>query len=453
MSDQAVELSDLAARIVERARALGADVAEASARAGWELSARVRLGEAELVEEAGTRGVSLRVMRDGRVAMTATSDLSDAGVERCVQDAIALLELSQPDPAAGPADPALLCAPPHPDLETWDGALEGLTADEALRRATRAERAALASDARLKLSEGATFARATGESALVLSSGFVGTQRGSYASLVVSPVVEDEGGKRRRGHYWTGGRHLDQLEDDEAVGREAARRTLAKLGARKIPTCEVPVVFDPDVARSLVGTLAGCVLGGAIWRKQSYLEGREGTEVASPLVTIVDDPLIPRAPGSRPFDGEGLRSRRNVVVDAGVLKTYLLDSYSARKLSRESTASGSRHGASVGPGTTNLLLQAGAQTRDQIVSSTKRGLYVTEMMGFGFNALTGDYSRGASGFWIEDGKFAYPVSEVTVSSNLDAMLKAIDAVGDDLELKTSTAAPTLRVASMTIAGT
>jgi PmbA protein len=453
VKDAREELLDLAGRVVESALGAGADVAEASTRAGWELSARIRLGEPELIEEAGHRSVALRVIRAQRVAMTSTSDLSPAGLERCVADAIALAELSEPDPFAGPADKELLAQPPHPDLDLYDAGVEAIDADAAIRLAIEGERAALGSDPRLTLSEGATFSRTTSSSALVLSNGFRGALRGSYASLVVSPVVEDEGGKRRRGHYWTAQRHLNRLEDAAAVGREAARRTLAKLGARKVETCEAPVVFDPDVARSIVSTFAGCILGGALWRKSSYLVEREGTQVASALVTLVDDPLLPQAPGSRPFDGEGLPSRKNVVVKGGVLEGFLLDSYSARKLGRASTASAGRSGGSIGASTTNFILEAGTKTHDQIVRETARGLYVTDMMGFGFNPITGDFSRGASGFWIENGEFAFPVSEVTISANLDAMLKAIDAVGDDLELKTSTAAPTLRIASMTIAGT
>jgi len=447
------KLLELASELVDRAKSGGADVAESTARAGWELSARVRLGEPELVEEAGHRGVSLRVIKNQRVATTSTSDLTADGISRCVADALMLVELSEPDPFAGPADPNELCQEPHPDLELYDPEVEKITADVAVARATLAERAALDFDPRITLSEGATFSRTMGASARVLSSGFRGAYRGSYVSLVVTPVAEDEGGKRRRGHYWTARRHLSELEDDTAVGREAARRTLAKLGARKVATCEVPVVFDPDVSRSILGTFAGCILGGSIWRKSSYLIGREGTEVASPLVSIVDDPLMPRAPGSRPYDGEGLRSRRNVVVDRGVLKTYLLDSYSARKLGKSSTASAAVAGGSIAPSTSNFILAAGDRDPELIIASTPKGLYVTEMMGFGFNAITGDFSRGAAGFWIENGKLGHPVSEVTISSNLDDMLKGIDAVGKDLDTKTSTAAPTFRIAKMTLAGT
>ena len=452
MSDDDKILMDLAGRVVEKALAQGATVAEASAGSGWELSTRVRLGEVELVEEAGTRSLSLRVIRDGRVAMTSTSDLTPAGIARCIDDAIELAELSEVDLFAGPAEANLLAAPPYADLDLFDPKVAEVDANEALGIAKTAEAAALAFDKRLTLSEGASFSRVTSTRALVLSSGFSGLTRGSYASLTVSPVAEDTDKKRRRGYYWTAKRHLAELESPEAVGEEAARRTLAKLGSRKVPTTEAPVVFEADIARSIIGTLAGCLVGSAVWRKSTYLLERENTRIASELVSIVDDPLIPRAPGSRPFDGEGLRSRENRVVESGVLKTFLLDCYSARKLNRASTASASRAGGAIGPSTTNFILRAGKTSRDEIVSSVKRGLYVTEMMGFGFNPITGDFSRGASGFWIEDGKLAFPVSEVTISSTLDQILQNIDAVGDDLDLKTSTASPTFRTASMTIAG-
>jgi PmbA protein len=451
-NDDLTVLQDLAESVVARARKAGADVAEVGARRGYDLSVRVRLGQPELVEEAGHRGISLRVIREQRVATTATSDLTPSGIDRLISDAIELVELSEADPFAGPALPEELTRPPFPELELFDPSIDGIDAGRALELAELCERHALGFDPRLKLSEGATFSRSSGVSVMVLSSGFSGAHRSSYASLSVAPVVEDEGGKKRRGHYWTGARHFSGLEAADAVGEEAARRTLRKLGARKVPTAEAPVVFDPDVARSLIGSFAGCILGGALWRKASYLLEREGTEVASPLVTLVDDPLILRAPGSRAFDGEGLASRKNLVVEAGVLKTFLLDGYSARKLGKRSTGSAARSGGSIGPSTTNFHLLAGSTPKDELVRSTPSGLYVTELMGFGFNALTGDFSRGAAGFWIEQGEFAFPVSEITISSNLDAMLKGIDAVGDDLELKTSTCSPTLRVSRMTISG-
>jgi PmbA protein len=384
--------------------------------------------------------------------MTGTSDLTPAGLKRLVEDAVELADLSEVDPHAGPADPSLICSPPHPELDLFDPKVAEVQAEQALTLAREAESAALKSDPRLSLSEGATFSRVSSTRALVLSGGFSGTTRGSYASLTVAPVAEDTDKKRRRGFYWTARRHFEDLETPAAVGEEAARRTLAKLGSKRVPTTEAPVVFDADIARSIVGTLAGCLLGSSVWRKSTYLLDRENTQIASSLVNIVDDPLILRAPGSRAFDGEGLRSRKNLVVDAGTLKTFLFDSYSARKLGRDSTANAARSGGSVGPSTTNFIMQAGDTARDELVASTKSGLFVTEMMGFGFNPITGDFSRGASGFWIENGKLAFPVSEVTISSNLDKMLKGIDAVADDLDMKTSTASPSFRIASMTIAG-
>ena len=450
--DESRELLKLAAEVVERARRAGADVAEASARGGSDLSTRVRLGKPELVEEAGHHSISLRVIRSDRVALTSTSDLSPRGIERCVADALMLAELSEPDPFAGPADPSLLAQPPFPDLDLFDEGLFKIDAARAIEQASIAEQAAFDFDPRIKLSEGATFSRSNSTSALVLSSGFQATLRGSYASLTVAPVVEDEGGKKRRGHYWSATRHQSELEDPVFVGQEAARRTLAKLNPRKVPTQETTVIFDTDVSRSIIGAFIGCILGGAVWRKSSYLVSREGTQVASPGVTLLDDPLIPRAPGSRPFDGEGLPSRKNVVVEAGVLKTFLLDSYSARKLQRASTGSAARGGGSVSASTSNLIMQPGSLSREELIASTPSGLYVTEMMGFGFNAMTSDFSRGAAGFWIENGKFAFPVSEITISSTLDAMLKGIDGIANDLRLLTSVAAPTFRTARMTISG-
>jgi PmbA protein len=456
IQSELAELLELGDRIVEMTRSRGGRdlVAECVLRSGTELSAKVRKGEPELVEEAGTRAAGLRVIRGKRVASTSTSDLTDSGIDRVVSDALELAELSQEDPFAGPPDPALLCDPAAaPDLDLYDPTGGSVDAERAIAIAKEAEGAALTFDPRISNSEGATFGRTAGGVAMVLSSGFRATYAGSYQSLSVVPVAADEGGKNRRGYHWTARRHLAELDSPVAVGQEAARRTLRKLGARTVRTCEAPVVFDPDAARSILGLLAGCVMGSAIWRKASYLVGREGSRVASDLVTVLDDPLIARAPGSRPFDGEGLSSRRNIVVEKGTLRTFLCDAYSARKLGRQSTASASRGGgAGVGPSTSNFVLQPGGDSNEAIIRGTQQGLYVTEMMGFGFNAVTGDFSRGAAGFWIEGGELAYPVSEVTISLNVDELWKRIDAVGSDLDMRTATASPTIRVAKMTVAG-
>jgi PmbA protein len=448
------KLIELGSRVVDRALAKGADVAEVGVSEGTHLSVQVRMGEPELVEEAGSRSLGLRVMRGQQVAVTLTSDLSEGALERFVDDALELAQLSQSDPFAGPPDPALLSnASQHPDLQLFDPEVDRIDAARAIDMAKRAEKAALGYDPRLTNSEGANVSRQSGASVLVTSGGFRGGVRGTYTSLSVHPVADDADGKKRSGYYWSARRFAGDLDAPEHVGQEAARRTLDKLGSRKLATQEVAVVFDPDAGRSILGLLASCINGGAIWRKSSYLLEREGQQIASPLVTIVDDPLIARGPGSRPFDGEGLLSRRNTVVEQGILKSFILDTYSAKKLNKHSTGNASRgSGGGVGPSTTNLILQPGTQSAKALLESTDRAFYVTDMMGFGFNAVTGDFSRGASGFWIERGERIYPVSEVTISLNLDEMLKRIDAVADDLDFRTSMCTPTFRISSMTVAG-
>ncbi|HSN81325.1 MAG TPA: TldD/PmbA family protein [Polyangiales bacterium] len=451
---EAAALVELGRSVVERAVAAGADVAEAGVHSGSHLSVKVRMGEPELVEEAGSRALGLRVMVGRRVASTYTSDLSATGQQTLIEDALELARLSEPDEHAGPPDPSELSkAAEWQDLDTFDEAVSLIAADEALDRALRGERAAFDFDPRITNSEGSSFSRARGVSALVTSGGFAGSDRGTYASLFVNPVADDEDGKKRSGYHWSASRHYADLEESEKVGTEAARRTIAQLGARKIPTQELPVVFDKDAARSILGLLASCVTGGSIWRRSSYLVDRVESQVASDLVTIIDDPLVARAPGSRPFDGEGLLSRRNAVVERGVLQTYLLDSYSARKLGLRSTASAARSpSGGISASTSNFLLMPGSISRDELISDTPHGLYVTGMMGFGFNGVTGDFSRGASGFLIRNGELADPVSEVTISLNLDQLLQRIDAIADDLDHRTAIASPTFRVSSMTLAG-
>ncbi|MEM9695213.1 MAG: metallopeptidase TldD-related protein, partial [Myxococcota bacterium] len=368
-------------------------------------------------------------------------------------DALELVEVSQRDPFAGPADPDLLAKTYDVPDDMYDPAIGEIDAERALDWATRGERAARGFDERITNSDGSTFARTTGAFSMVLSGGFSGGYGVSMASLVVTPVADDDDNKKRRGFHWTAKRQFADLEAAEAVGEEAARRTVRLLGAKKVPSCEAPVIFDPDAARSIVGMLAGCVTGTSLWKKQSYLQGRLGTRVASDLVNIVDDPLLPKGMATRPFDGEGLPSRKNVVVENGILKSYLLDSYSGRKLEMPSTASASRGGGGgVGPSSTNFVLQPTDTQAEDIIKDTERGLLVISMMGFGFNAVTGDFSRGASGFWIENGEIVHPVNEVTISLNVDDLYQRIDRIGDDLDLRTSTASPTIRVSSMTIAG-
>ncbi|MEI8256487.1 MAG: TldD/PmbA family protein, partial [Deltaproteobacteria bacterium] len=384
MSEKSGALLQLADDVLLRLTRAGATEAKVVARAGQELSVRVRLGAIELVEEAGTRGLSIRVAKGKKIATAGTSDMTEEGIARIVSDVMEICDLSQEDPFSGLPDPSEL-ATEIAELKLYDPACSQVNAAQAVERARRCEDAARAYDKRITNSEGASFGRSNSEFALVTTGGFRQGYKGSYASVSVSAVAADEGGKNRTAGYWSGSRILSRLEDDADVGREAARRTVRLLGARKVPTANVPVVFEKDAARSLIGTFAGCIVGDSIYRRSSYLIERLGKVVASPLVSIVDDPLIPSAPGSRPFDGDGLQSRRNVVVDNGVLKTFLLDTYSARKLGMKSTGSASGS-TGTGAGTSNFVLQPGDRTLADIVKSTKKGLYVTGMMGFGFNA-------------------------------------------------------------------
>lgn len=450
--DVVKEMCDVAARSVELARRAGAQGVEALARDGAELMAKVRLGETELVKEAGSRALGLRVFVDGRAAVTYTSDFAPAALERFAADTVALARLAEPDELNRLPDADEL-ARSFPDLELWDERTLSVDAGWAIAQAVRGEDAARRADPRVTNSEGATWSRAVGATAFATSDGFVAGFRGTYVSFFVEPVCDDAEGKKRNGYWWTASRYLDRLEEPEAVGLEATRRTVAKLRARKVETCEAPVVFDPEAARTLLRDLFGVANGSAFYRKSSYLIGKEGEAIASPLVTIVDDPLISRGPGSRPFDGDGLPSRKNVVVEAGVLSTVLCDVYSARRLGRKSTGSAGRAvGGTPGPTTSNLIMLAGDADPEAIVRGVERGLYVTEMLGFGFNPVTGDFSRGAGGFWIDKGEKAFPVSEITISANFQDLWRNIDAVGRDLDLRSSIACPTIRVARMTIAG-
>jgi PmbA protein len=441
----------LAEQMLAIARKAGADGAEVLVRDGTELEVKVRLGEPELIKEAGSRALGLRVIKDERAAVTYTSDLTPAGMERLARDSVELAALAEPDPIAALPAPEEM-ARGVPELDLWDDEVLSVDVAQGIRRARAGEAAALAFDKRVTNSDGAVFGRTVGASAFATSAGFAGSVRGTHVSFAVEPLCDDADGKKRNGSFWTASRFAAGLADAEAVGVEAARRTVAKLGARKIPTGAAPVIFSSDAARGLLGHFAGVMSGGAVWRRSTYLAGREGTAVASPLVEIVDDPLMRRGPGSRPFDGEGLASRTNVLVSGGLLRTFLCDVYAARKLGRRSTGSAARAiGGSPHVGVSNLVFRPGKAPAADL-EKIDRGLYVTDLMGFGFNGVTGDYSQGAGGFWIEKGERAFPVTEITVSANFDELWKGIDAVGDDLDTRTSVQCPTFRVASMMIAG-
>jgi PmbA protein len=335
------------------------------------------------------------------------------------------------------------------DLEDRDG--HGLAPEEKIELARQGEAAALASDPRISNSEGAEFSDRRARYIYATSHGFARAFGTSSFSLSVAPVA-GQNGEMQRDSWYSTTRKRARLDDPRAVGRTAATRALRRLGARKVKTTEVPVIFDPETAASLLRGIAGAAAGPSLYRRASFLLDRLGTRIAAPGVTIVDDGSLPGALGSRPFDGEGLPTRRTVLVDDGVLQSYLLDTYSARKLGRSSTHHAARDGSGVSVSTTNLMLLPGSVSPEDLIGSVRDGLYVTELIGFGVNGVTGDYSRGAVGLWIENGRLAYPVEEVTVAGNLLEMFGAIEGVANDLVLRDRTVSPTLKIRRMVVAG-
>ncbi len=442
--------ADLLADVLGRARARGATEADGFLIEEQHFSASVRLGQVDTVKHSREQRLSLRVFAGKASAAASTSDLSRASLERVVDEATALARVTAEDPHAGLPDPAdLIAAVPDLELQERDG--EDLTPEAKIELARQAEAAALESDARITNSEGAEYWDRRARYVYATSHGFARGYATTAFGLSVSPVAS-AGGEMQRDYWYSATRHRATLEEPAAVGRTAARRALRRLGGRKVKSAEVPVVFDPDTAASLVRSIAGAASGPSLYRRASFLVDRLGKRVAAPAVTIVDDGLIPRALGSRPFDGEGLATRSTVVVGEGVLESYLLDSYSARKLGLRSTHHASRDGAGVGVSTTNLVLEAGPTPPEDLIRSVKNGFYVTELIGFGVNGVTGDYSRGAVGLWIDNGELAYPVEEVTVAGNLLEMFAAIEGIGNDLVLRDRTASPTLLIGHMVVAG-
>ena len=445
---------DVVERALARARRAGAAAADAALVEAESSEARVRGQEIEFVKQARERTLGIRAFVAGshglRVALTSTSDLAPEAVDRMADETVALARATAEDPHAGlPADGF---AQEIPELGLFDPADRAVSIEARIAEARRAESAARSADPRITNSEGSQVSSEFHRVAYGSSAGFLGSYEAASHGLFCEPLASDAHGMQR--DWWlTAARRLSDLEDAAAVGRRAASRALRRLGARRVPTCEVPVIFDPLSARSLLGHLLACVSGYAIYREASFLAERLGEHIASPAVTVLDDGRLAGGLGSRPFDGEGQPTRRTVVLRDGVLESWLLDSYSARKLGLRSTGNASRSaGSAPGVGPTNLWLEPGTLALEELVASTPRGLLVTELIGHGFNPVTGDYSRGAAGLWIEGGRIVHPVEEITIAGQFGEMLASIDAVGSDLLRLGAVAAPSLRVAQMTVAG-
>jgi PmbA protein len=447
------QLQEIAQDLSARAMSAGATAADVIVREGDEFSATIRMGQIENLKEAASKVLGLRVFQGSRSASSYSSDFSAASLTRLVERTLAMAGATSEDPANGLAERETLGRYAG-DLALYFSDVMEIPVERRIAMARQAEEAAFACDPRIRNSEGAAFEAASTSQAYASSHGFAGSYRSSYCGFSVVPVAVDAAsGGMQRDYWYSAARNAAALEPPEAVGKKAAARTLRKLGARKAATSKVPVIFDAETARSLVGHIFEAVRGDAIYRNASFLAGKLNETVAGENITVMDDGLRPSGFGSRPFDDEGVPPGVTPVIEKGVLRNYLLNSYAARKLKLRTTGNASRGVAGPpGVGPKNFYLQPGASSEEDMIRSVKSGFYVTELIGFGVNIVTGDYSRGASGMWIENGELAYPVEEVTIAGNLPEILRHVAAVGSKLEFRSPLASPALLVEGLTVAG-
>ena len=440
-------LSTLAQRLVEAAKRAGADAADAVAVRGVSQGVEVRDGRVEESERSEGDDVGLRVLVGQRQAVVSTNDVSGDGIAKLAERAVAMARVAPDDKYVGLADPALL-ARDFADLDLLDRNIP--STGELERRACEAEAAALAVKGVTK-SGSASASSGIGGMVLVTSTGFHGSYLRSTHGFSVT-AISGEGTSMERDYDFSSALHASDLASPDSVGRKAGERTVARANPRKVETCKVPVVYDPRVSGSLVGHLVGAINGASVARKTSFLKDRMGEQLFAKDIRIVDDPLRVRGLRSQTFDAEGVRVKKTALIDEGVLTTWLLDCATARELGLATTGHAHRGvSSSPSPGAYNLHLEPGAMTPKQLIADIKQGFYVTDLIGSGVNGVTGDYSRGASGFWIENGEITYPVSEVTIAGHLLAMFKSLVAA-NDLEFRYGTNAPTLRIEGLTLGG-
>ncbi|MEW6208746.1 MAG: metallopeptidase TldD-related protein [Acidobacteriota bacterium] len=438
-----------ALEVAQRAVARGADASEVIIRHRTEFSVGVRLGDVETLKESTDRGLGLRVLIEGKQASVSGSDLRPDAISTLISEAISMARVTSPDDTAGLPCAADL-ATEFPSLDLFDPCIERLSTEEKIELALRAEQAAKDASPLIVNFDGGGFSCGWGTEVFANSLGFAGQYRGTSCSLATVPVASD-GARMQRDYWYDVRRSLADLESPEEIGAKAAHRTIRKLGARAIHTQQVPIVFESHVARELLGDIFGAVSGESIFRKSSFLVGRLGEKIASPRLSVIDDGLMAGKLGSRPFDSEGLPTRRTVVIKEGVLESYLLNTYTGRKLGMKSTGNASR--GLTGPPSVeagNFYIESGGYSPEEIIGSVSKGFYVTELIGFGVNIVTGDYSRSASGMWIEQGELAYPVQGVTIAGNLKEMLQNVEMVGNDLDFRGSVVSPALLIGQMTV---
>jgi PmbA protein len=434
------ELEELVAAALAEAKRQGASACEAGASVDIGLSVNVRRGEVDTLQHHRDRSLGVTVYFGHRKGSASSADFRTGSVLETVKAACDIARYTSEDPCQGLADPALL-AKDIPDLDLYHP--WGLEAEAAIALAKECEGTALAADARIVNSDGADVSTHTGMRVYGNSHGFLAGYAASRHGLSCR-VVGKHGEQMQRDYWYTSARDAAELESAQSVGRRAAERTLRRLNARRLSTMKVPVLYAPEVARGLLGHFIGAISGGALYRKASFLLDALGQPVFPDFVHIEEQPHLPRGLGSTPFDGEGVATRRRSLVEEGVLQSYVLSSYSARKLGLQSTGNAG--------GVHNLTIRPGALDFDGLLREMDRGLVVTHLMGQGANTITGDYSRGASGFWVENGEIAYPVEEITVAGNLKQMFNQLRCVGRDVDARANIITGSLLIDGMTVAG-
>ncbi|MGY6630041.1 MAG: metalloprotease PmbA [Wenzhouxiangella sp.] len=437
---EAAWLTDIAQRVLDRARAGGAAQAEVSVSSSLSREAGVRLGEIETLEEARDRGVRVTVYCNQCSGSASTGDLRTTTIDECVDRALAIAKHTQADKAAGLAD-AELMASEFPDLGLWHP-LDVPMAD-LIERAKAIEEAGRSADARIANSEGASVNSEAAVGLYANSHGFFGTSRGTRYSQSCVLIARDEAGMQRD-YDWDSQRDFQSLVDPAVTGAEAARRTLRRLGARRVPTGPVPVLFAPEVARGLIGHLVSAVSGGSLYRRSSFLLDSVGEQLLPAWASLVEQPRLRGGAASSNYDADGVATRESALVADGKLLRYVLSAYSARRLGLQTTANAG--------GVRNLKLEAPTRSFDQLLAEMGTGLVVTEVMGQGVNLVTGDYSRGAAGFWVENGQIAWPVEEITIAGQLRDMFRQIVAAGDDVDLRRNVHVGSLLIERMMVAG-
>jgi PmbA protein len=447
----------VAKRLVQRATKLGADQAEAYLEVSRNSSVRVREGEIEDLTQATSKGVGLRIIHKGRLGFAYTSDFEGQSLDAFVDRAFKLAQTAAPNKLNGLPQKKDLLSRGKSKAGTnvgnlYDPEVANLPGDWKIRASIEMEKAGKALDPRIHAFNSVGAGDDVSEVYLASSEGFVDSYSCTYVYLFASPVAS-ENGQLQTGYWIDYKRFLKQLDSPEAVGKEASRRALRLLGARKVKSAQVPVIFDPQMAASFVRAIAGAANGDAVYKNSSFLTGMLGKTLAVPTVTIVDDGVLEGGLGTSPFDGEGVPTRKTAIIERGVVKNFLYDSITARKAKAKVTGNAARsYDGLPSIGTNNLYLEPGAQTPEELIRGVKNGFYVTAMLGHGPNVVTGEYSRGANGVWIENGELAYPVQEVTVAGNVRSMLQGIDGIGNDLEFRGSTASPTIRFSELTVSG-